>query len=79
MAQRPDGVVAIGADVDDCATRVTLEARVGPTELAADRAAQAARAIPRQERKVGGARFGTEGARRCAHLTSVDHPRDRRP
>jgi len=62
VAERPDRVVAIGADVDDRAARVTLETCVGPTELAAGCAAKAAGAIPRQERKVGAPRFGAEGA-----------------
>jgi len=73
-------VVTIAANVDDRAARIAFEARVGPTELAADRAAETAGAVSRQERKVGGAQFGAEGAGRlgCAHLTKVDHPRDRR-
>jgi len=64
MAERADGVVAIGADVDDGAARVTLEARVRPAELAADWAAQASSPVPRQQRKVGGTRLRAERAGR---------------
>src|SRR5258707_1054180 len=76
-AQRPHRVVAFRAEVDDRAPWIAFEPSVGPTELAADRATEAAGAVPRQERKVGAARFGAEGAGRlgCAHLTSVSPAR----
>ena len=58
MSERPDRVVALGAEVDDLPARITFEAGVGSTELAADRAASAAGAVPRKQGEMGGARLG---------------------
>lgn len=77
MAERPDCVVAIGAKVDDRPARIAFQARVGPTELAASRAAQTPRAVSWEEREMRAARFGAESAGRwgSAHPSRVSPER----